>query len=221
MLSPLSPTPSFPASSPVTLSPRLRRRTPSPYPVGPVLPAQHVAPSTARRFSPSPPPHMLNAFVAKARADGARAVLVTPLSVSAPYWNKLLRSSVVPNAAGYYRVRRQPVDLDHSAPESPGPSMIGFYLPGSTGLRRPGNLVTGPPHCRITSWPGPHPDSPHPTPAFDQFVTSPWAGSAPDSDGITSSVTSPHARRPPRGLLTTSSRPVWHGPGAARRYRRS
>ena len=73
---------------------------------------------------------------------------------------------------------------------------LGFSLPGSTDPRRPGNHVTGPPHCRITSWPGPHPDSPHPTPAFDQFVTSPWAGSAPDSDGITSSVTSPHARRP-------------------------
>ena len=71
-------------------------------------------------------------------------------------------------------------------------------MPGSTDPRRPGNHVTGPPHCRITSWPGPHPDSPHPTPAFDQFVTSPLGRlrATPDSDGITSSVTCPHARRP-------------------------
>ena len=59
-----------------------------------------------------PPPPLINSFVAKARADGARAVVVTPLSVSAPYWNKLLRASVVPNGAGYVRIRRQAVDVD-------------------------------------------------------------------------------------------------------------
>jgi hypothetical protein len=59
-----------------------------------------------------PPPPLINSFVAKARADGARAVVVTPPSVSAPYWNKLLRASVVPNGAGYVRIRRQAVDVD-------------------------------------------------------------------------------------------------------------
>ena len=54
-----------------------------------------------------PPPPLLNAFVAMARADGVRAIVVTPLAVSAPYWNKLLRSSVVPNEEDYLRVRRQ------------------------------------------------------------------------------------------------------------------
>ena len=58
-----------------------------------------------------PPPPLLNAFVAKARADGARAVVVTPLAVSAPWWNKLLRASVVPNAEGYLRVRKQQSQL--------------------------------------------------------------------------------------------------------------
>jgi hypothetical protein len=59
-----------------------------------------------------PPPALLNMFVAKARADGIRAIVVTPLSVSAPYWNKLLRASIVPNADGYLRVRRQPAATD-------------------------------------------------------------------------------------------------------------
>jgi hypothetical protein len=63
-----------------------------------------------------PPPPLLNRFVAKARADGARAILVAPLAVSAPYWNKLLRASVVPNADGYVRVRRQQSTADSDVP---------------------------------------------------------------------------------------------------------
>ena len=62
-----------------------------------------------------PPTRLLNRFVAKARADGVRAILVTPLAVSAPYWPNLLRASVVPNADGYLRIRRQaaaPPDSD-------------------------------------------------------------------------------------------------------------
>ncbi len=54
-----------------------------------------------------PPPSLLSTFVAKARADGARAIVVTPLAVAAPYWNKLLHASVVQNDAGYLRIRRQ------------------------------------------------------------------------------------------------------------------
>jgi hypothetical protein len=54
-----------------------------------------------------PPAALLNRFVAKARADGIRAIVVTPLAVSAPYWTKLLRASVVSNTDGYLRVRRQ------------------------------------------------------------------------------------------------------------------
>jgi hypothetical protein len=54
-----------------------------------------------------PPPPLLNAFVAKARADGARALVVASLSVASPSWNKLLRASVLRNDEGYVRVRRQ------------------------------------------------------------------------------------------------------------------
>ena len=54
-----------------------------------------------------PPPPLLNRFVAKARADGARAIIVTPLAVSAPYWSKLLRASVVDNRKAYIRLRYQ------------------------------------------------------------------------------------------------------------------
>jgi hypothetical protein len=59
-----------------------------------------------------PPAALLNAFVAKARTDGARAIVVTPLAVAAPYWNKLLRASVVQNDAGYLRIRRQQSSAD-------------------------------------------------------------------------------------------------------------
>jgi hypothetical protein len=61
------------------------------------------------------PSALLNRFVAKARSDGIRAVVVTPLAVSAPYWSKLFRASVVDNDAGYIRIRKQaaaPLDSD-------------------------------------------------------------------------------------------------------------
>jgi hypothetical protein len=60
-----------------------------------------------------PPPPLLNAFVAKARADGARALVVAPLSVASPSWNKLLRASVLRDGVGYVRVRKQ-----HSSPDA-------------------------------------------------------------------------------------------------------
>ncbi len=52
-----------------------------------------------------PPPALINRFLAKARADGARALVVVPLSVNAPYWNKFLRASVVRAPCGYVTVR--------------------------------------------------------------------------------------------------------------------
>jgi hypothetical protein len=54
-----------------------------------------------------PPPALLNRFIAKARADGVRAIVVTPLAVSAPYWSKLLRAALVTNKSGYIRLRAQ------------------------------------------------------------------------------------------------------------------
>jgi hypothetical protein len=45
--------------------------------------------------------------LAKAQADGVRALVVVPLSVNAPYWNKLLRASVLRDSQGYVAVRHQ------------------------------------------------------------------------------------------------------------------
>jgi hypothetical protein len=50
-----------------------------------------------------PPAAFLNRFVVKARADGIRAVVVTPLAVSAQFWSKHLRASVVNNEESYLR----------------------------------------------------------------------------------------------------------------------
>ena len=100
-----------------------------------------------------PPPPLINAFVAKARADGARAILVTPLAVSAPYWNKLLRASVVPNAllfllitqSAFITLRPGPLDLQCMASLGPVPP----------DRLRPGDHRTGPhPHGPTTSCPG-------------------------------------------------------------------
>jgi hypothetical protein len=59
-------------------------------------------------LEPMPPTALFNRFIAKAIADGVRAIVVMPLAVSAPYWTKLLRASVFPNEDGYVRVSRQP-----------------------------------------------------------------------------------------------------------------
>ncbi len=61
-----------------------------------------------------PPPSLLNRFVGKARTDEIRAIVVTPLAVAAPYWNKLLRASVVPGEDGFLRMARQQSAPQHS-----------------------------------------------------------------------------------------------------------
>ncbi len=59
--------------------------------------------------------------MAKARADGGRAILVTPFAVSAQYWSKLLCASVVTNADGFLRMRRQQAAPPDSDARGPGP----------------------------------------------------------------------------------------------------
>jgi hypothetical protein len=73
------------------------------------VPAQRLSYSGQSRETTFafPPAALLNRFVAKACADDIRAVVVTSLAVSALYWTKLLRASVVHNTDGYLRVRRQ------------------------------------------------------------------------------------------------------------------
>jgi hypothetical protein len=52
-----------------------------------------------------PSPALINRFLAKAHTDGARAIVVVPLSVNVPYWNKFLRASVLRAPCGYVPVR--------------------------------------------------------------------------------------------------------------------
>jgi hypothetical protein len=56
-----------------------------------------------------PPPQFLRPAVEKACADRALCVLVVPVAILAPHWNKLLAASVLPRRApyldGFFRVR--------------------------------------------------------------------------------------------------------------------
>ena len=54
-----------------------------------------------------PPTKLIPRFIAKARADGPRAVVVVPLAISAPYWARLLRASVSTDPKGYTAIRKQ------------------------------------------------------------------------------------------------------------------
>ena len=84
-----------------------------------------------------PPPNLLNRFVIKAQADGVRAVVITPLAVSAPYWTKLLRASVIPGPEGYERLRK----LQNAPPDSDAAGELALFAvdfaAGQTRLRTP------------------------------------------------------------------------------------
>lgn len=70
-----------------------------------------------------PPPLLLRPTVEKACADAARCVLVVPVSILAPHWNKLLAASVLSQSSGfpggYARVRRPGPLLRHAAGYTP------------------------------------------------------------------------------------------------------
>ena len=84
-----------------------------------------------------PPSNLLNRFVIKAQADGVRAVVITPLAVSAPYWTKLLRASVIPGPEGYERLRK----LQNAPPDSDAAGELALFAvdfaAGQTRLRTP------------------------------------------------------------------------------------
>ena len=70
-----------------------------------------------------PPPELLRAAVAKALADSALCVLVVPVSILAPHWNKLLAASVLDQGSGFPggfdRIRKTGSLLLHSAGYAP------------------------------------------------------------------------------------------------------
>ena len=66
-----------------------------------------------------PPTVLARHVVNKAMQDGARMVLVVPLAVTAPHWQKLLRASVVNNAERYLRVRDVRASVRHVSADDP------------------------------------------------------------------------------------------------------
>jgi hypothetical protein len=106
-----------------------------------------------------PPTALINRFVAKASADGVRAIVVVPLAVSAPYWNKLLRFSVTPNADGFLRSRRHQSAPPNSAAS---PDLAIFAVDFSSAQLRVRSQQTTPPCGSESTFRGRHPaGSPH------------------------------------------------------------
>ena len=66
-----------------------------------------------------------------------RAVVITPLAVSAPYWTKLLQASVIPGPEGYERLSRQ----QNALPDSDATGELALFAvdfsAGQTRLRTP------------------------------------------------------------------------------------
>ena len=68
-------------------------------------------------------------------------MVVTPLPVSAPWWNKLLRASAVPNEEGHLRVRKQQ-------------SQLGSDVEGELASSRSRSLAPSPPCGREAAFRG-------------------------------------------------------------------
>ena len=63
-------------------------------------------------FFAFPPTHLLPDFIAKARADGARGLVLTPTAVTSDHWGSLIRSAV-PFDGKPYQAFRHPLPLLH------------------------------------------------------------------------------------------------------------
>ena len=64
-----------------------------------------------------PPQPLIRHFVKKAIADSMLCVVVVPVAITAPYWHKLVRTSVLdhkPAVDGFYRVRNPSRALEHA-----------------------------------------------------------------------------------------------------------
>jgi hypothetical protein len=66
-----------------------------------------------------PPTVLARRVVNKAMQDGARMVLVVPLAVTAPHWQKLRKYSLIDNADRYLRVKNARAGLRHGSADDP------------------------------------------------------------------------------------------------------
>lgn len=66
-----------------------------------------------------PPTVLARHVINKASHDGARMVLVVPLAVTAPHWQRLLRASVVDTRERFLRVRNARAQLVHATADDP------------------------------------------------------------------------------------------------------
>ena len=69
-----------------------------------------------------PPQPLIRPFVKKAIADAALCVVVVPVAITAPYWHKLVRASVLdlrPAVDGFLRVRNPLRMLEYAAGKAP------------------------------------------------------------------------------------------------------
>ena len=89
------------------------------------------------------PDRIINRFMAKAAADGVRALVIVPLAITAPYWAKLLRSSVVANGAGYVRCRK----MQSATPGSAASTELALFAVDFAPVQLRNRLHTTTPDC--------------------------------------------------------------------------
>lgn len=83
-----------------------------------------------------PPTVLARKVVNKAMQDGAKMILVVPLAVTSPHWQKLLRASVLDNSERYLRVRDVSVNISHGSADDPSELAVFVCDFGASGVER-------------------------------------------------------------------------------------
>ena len=74
-----------------------------------------------------PPSILIRRFIAKARTDGVRGVIIVPLAVTSAYWPRLMSASLSINGQPFVRLRN-PSDMLENADGFSSPSLAIFAV---------------------------------------------------------------------------------------------
>ena len=90
-----------------------------------------------------PPPALIRRFVAKARADGARAVVIVPFAITASYWPRLTSAAVPAGGRPFIHIRN-PSEMLREAVGFSSSALAVFAVDfGPSSSRGPDNTVPG------------------------------------------------------------------------------
>lgn len=102
-----------------------------------------------------PPRVLIRRFIAKARADGIRGIVIVPLAISAAYWPRLLAAAIPVNGSPFVHLRNLRAMLSH-ADDFSSPALALFAVDFAPFTSRSAEIFF-PPCGQEQEWRGRHP----------------------------------------------------------------